>query len=67
MLKILKWIVLLIALLVVLESTGFLFNTFIFMVSPLMLFALAVIFVPIFMIGFLSFKAFRFFQKRQVA
>lgn len=67
MLKVLKWIVLLIALLVVLESTGFLFNTYVFMVSPLMLFALAVIFVPIFMLGFFTFKAFRFFQKRQVA
>ena len=67
MLKFFKWLALLFFLLVVLEGTVFLFNNFIFMVSPLMMFALAVIFVPIFTIGFLSFKVFRFFYKRQVA
>ncbi|PIC69086.1 hypothetical protein CSV77_15455 [Sporosarcina sp. P16b] len=67
MLKFFKWLALLLLLSVVLEGTGFLFNNFIFMISPLMMFALAVIFVPIFTIGFLSFKVFHFFQKRQVA
>lgn len=67
MIKILKWLFLLVVLFLVLESTGFLFNTFVFMVSPLMLFALVVIALPILALGFILFKAFRFFQKRQLA
>lgn len=67
MLKVLKWLVLLFVLFVVFESAGFLFNNFVFMVSPLMLFALAVLFVPIFTIGFLSIKVFRFLRNRQLS
>lgn len=63
MMKFLIRLVLLVVFVVVVEGAFMLFNNYIFMVSPLMLFTLAVLFLPILIVGILTVKAFRFFQK----
>lgn len=64
MMKFLIRLVLLVVFVVVVEGAFMLFNNYIFMVSPLMLFTLAVLFLPILIVGILTVKAFRFFQKK---